>query len=177
MLDGQLALLTYHASAWLNAGAPPRALGNEHPSIHPFRTYRAADGWVNVAVGNDSLFVALCGLLQVPWAGDERFATNAARVRHRRELDALLGPRMLERTVQGWLGALGEVGVPCGPMATVDEALARARPVTHVHPSGAGEVRTLPGGFSVSEAPRTSSRGAPALGADYAAVLADWLGA
>ena len=177
MLDGQVSLLTYHASAWLNAGQEPRARGNAHPSIHPFQSYRTSDGWLNLAVGNDALFVSLCGVLGVSWHTDARFATNAERVRHRVELDELLSPAMAGRSTATWLEQLGQAGVPCGAMRTVPEALDDVELVEHAHPEGGGSVRTLRLPYAVGDAPRAADRRAPRLGEHNAEVVADWVGA
>ncbi|MCB9759032.1 MAG: CoA transferase [Alphaproteobacteria bacterium] len=176
MMDGQLSLLAYHATAWLNAAQAPRARGNQHPSIHPFRAYRAADGWLNLAVGNDRLFAGLCAALEVAWHRDRRFATNAARVANRAALDALLEPRIAARPVAHWIAALQPHRVPAGPMASVPDALERARPVTHDHPTGADPVRTLPPGVRLEGTPWTAERRAPALGEHTEAVFAEWVG-
>ena len=177
MLDGQLALLTYHASAYVNAGKVPGRIGNAHPSIHPFCTYATADGHINVCVGNDSLWATFCGVLAEPgWVSDPRFATNPSRVAHRQDLDALLAPRFATAPTAAWLAALEEAGIPCGPMATVAEALDGATLVEHPHPAGGPPVRTVPLPFAIDEAPRAAERGAPALGQHRDEVLADWLG-
>ena len=175
MLDGQLALLSYHASAWLNAGKPARAMGNRHPSIHPYQAYRASDGWVNVGCGNNALFAALCRELQVDWDSEPRFADNAARVAHRDELDAMLVPRLLEDTVEGWVRRLGERGLPCGPMATVPQALERASTIHHDGPQGE-PWQTLVPGVRISGAQQAATAPPPALGKHRDEVLEEWLG-
>jgi len=175
MLDGVLGLLTYHASAWLNAGRAPRALGNAHPSIHPFRTYQVDGGWLNLAVGNDALFESFCGVIERPLHHEPRFAKNADRVEHRAALDAILEPLMRTRSAAAWSEALGAAGVPCGPMSTVPEALERGRLVTHEHPAGGPPVRTCALPFAVSGAPRAAARRAPGLGEHTDEVLSEWL--
>lgn len=175
MLDGQLSLLSYHASAWLNAGQEPQARGNTHPSIHPYQPYRAADGWVNVACGNDAMFAALSTHLGERWHEDERFSTNVARIDHRDALDELLAPRMAELSVEEWTGTLAGLGIPGGAMASVPVALQNARPCAHGHPSGEGEVLSLPPGFRLSDAEWTAALPPPALGAHRKDVLKDWL--
>ena len=171
MLDGQLALLSYHASAWLNGGSVPVPRGN----THPYQPYQASDGWVNVACGSDSMFASLSKALGESWHLDARFATNAARIAHRAELDSELEPRFRERTVEAWTSRLGELGIAGGAMASVPDALKRAHPCAHPHPGGQGEVFSLPPGFRLSEAAWTAARPPPALGADRDEVLRDWL--
>jgi len=175
MLDGQLALLSYHASAWLNAGTEPKARGNTHPSIHPYQPYQASDGWVNVACGNDSMFAALSEHLGEAWHLDERFARNASRIANREALDALIAPRVAERSVEVWTETLATLGIPGGPMASVPQALERARPCAHAHPGGSGEVFSLPPGFRLSQADWTSNKPPPGLGEHRDEVLKEWL--
>ena len=125
MLDGQVALLTYLASATLNTGRPPRRAGNRHLSIAPYSTYAAADGWLNLAVANESLWRKLTEVMGCPeWATDPRFASNSARVQHIDELEAVLCPRLLAEPLATWLARFEAAGIPAGPVLTVDQTLA-----------------------------------------------------
>ncbi len=176
MLDGQLSLLTYHASAWLNGGLRPKAIGNAHPSIHPFCAYAAADQHFNLAVGNDKLFVQLCETLGLQLHLNPLFSTNAERVRNREALDAALGPLFMSDSAEHWVEILKTAGVPCGPILGVEQALEAATLSTHAHPGKGEPVRTVALPFSLDNAPRSSGRGAPALGAHQQEVFRDWLG-
>ena len=176
MLDGQLSLLTYHASAWLNAQKEPQALGNAHPSIHPFRAYKTADAHLNLALGNDALFSQFCVLLGLEWHQDALYRTNAERVRNREALDRLMVPLMASRTTGQWLELMEPNGFPCGPILTVPQALESATLAEHAHPSGRGVVRTVGLPYKIDEAPRAAHRAPPSLGADRDSVLGDWLG-
>ena len=117
MIDGQAALLTYHASSLLNADVAPQRLGNHHPSIHPYGSYKASDGYLNVAVGNEKLFRSFASALgHDEWVDDPRFATNAVRVAHRSELDPLIDAVLGKSTVAYWCALLMDNGVPAGPI-------------------------------------------------------------
>ena len=176
MLDGQLSLLTYHASAWLNGGKRPVALGNAHPSIHPFRAYQTADSHLNLAIGNDRLFDTFCRRFGLTWHKEPRFETNAKRVENRGALDDELGPLMKTRSTSDWLGELQDEGIPCGPILSVPQALENASIGEHPHPRTNETVRTVALPFQVGNAPRFSDKAAPDLGADEAGVLESWLG-
>ena len=176
MLDGQLSLLTYHASAWLNGGKRPLPLGNAHPSIHPFRAFRTQDSYINLAIGNDRLFEQFCTRFQKTWHQDARFATNARRVENRAALNEVLEPFFEARRTEDWLSELSEEGIPCGPILSIPEALTQARLVDHPHPNGVDTVRTVALPYGIGEAPRATSRPAPNLGGDRAQILAKWLG-
>src|SRR5437764_11862476 len=90
LLDSALAALVNVAQNALVTGEEPGRFGNAHPSIAPYQPFRAADGWVAVAAANDGLFARLCEVLgRSELARDERFRTNAARVRNRDGVIAL----------------------------------------------------------------------------------------
>jgi formyl-CoA transferase/CoA:oxalate CoA-transferase len=172
MLDGQISLLTFHAGSWFATGNVPVRRGNRHPSIVPYETFRASDGWVNLACGNDALFRALCQSVGPPLdalADDARFATNAERVAHRDELTQLLDPLIAARPVADWIALCEKAGIPCGPILNVAEALshpqtlARNMVVPVQHPS-AGAMRTTGVAFRLSETPGAIRQAAPLLG-------------
>ncbi|HEX4456937.1 MAG TPA: CoA transferase [Polyangia bacterium] len=184
MLDGQIALLTYHAGIHFATGGVPARRGNQHPSITPYETYRASDGFVNIAVGNDAQWRALCTAVGAPLAAladDARFATNAARVGQRDALAAILEPIVAARTVDAWLALCDGAGIPCGPILNVAQALAhpqvnaRAMVVPLAHPT-AGDIRVTGVPVKLSETPGTVRKPPPRLGEHTRAVLAEVLG-
>jgi crotonobetainyl-CoA:carnitine CoA-transferase CaiB-like acyl-CoA transferase len=127
LLSSLLSSLTNQAGAHLEAGRVPVPLGNQHPSIAPYETYRAADRDIAIAVGTDAQFAHLAVELGLPGLpGDERFATNSARVAHRAELNAQLAPAFAARTAEEWTELLGARGVPAGPINSLPDAFALA---------------------------------------------------
>ncbi len=147
MLDGLISILSYQAGLALATGVVPGRMGNAHPTIVPYQTFRARDGWLNIGCGNDALFRSFCQASgHANLAGDPRYRTNADRVRHRDALLAELGPLVAARDAADWLAALEAAGVPCGPVLDVGQALAHPQAAaremlrTIVHPS-AGEIR------------------------------------
>lgn len=181
MLDCQIALLTYQAGIYFATGESPGRMGNQHPTITPYETYRCKDGYINVACGNDNMWRKFCGVLgQQGWPEDARFQTNADRVQHRRQLGALIEPVMLEKTQQEWIDALRGAGLPCGPIRTVGQAcddpqvLARDMVVGLEHPK-AGPIRVTGLPLKLSETPGEIHSPPPLLGQHTEAVLADWL--
>lgn len=182
MVEVQLSLLAYHASSWLMAGVAPTRLGNQHPSLHPYSTYEASDGWLNIAVGNEPLFArfsAACG--HPEWAEDPRFATNPDRVHHRAELDAVITEAMAGDTVDGWIARLAEAGVPCGPVLEVPDALshpqvlARGAIVETEHPE-LGALKAVANAVYFPGLPRAASAPPPGVGEHTREVLAEVLG-
>jgi crotonobetainyl-CoA:carnitine CoA-transferase CaiB-like acyl-CoA transferase len=100
-------------------------MGNAHQNIVPYQVFEASDGHLILAVGNDRQFAKFCDVAGQPgWAADARFATNAARVRHRDELVPMLAEAIRQRPRQQWLSALEAAKVPCGSINSIGEALA-----------------------------------------------------
>jgi crotonobetainyl-CoA:carnitine CoA-transferase CaiB-like acyl-CoA transferase len=146
LLDSGLAGLVNVAQGALVTDSEPERYGNAHPSIVPYQDLATASGRVAVAAPNDGLFRALCRTLGVEdLADDERFATNADRVRHRAELIPLLEERLDAASADEWVERLSTAGVPAGKIRTVPDALAAAakagRPATvRVHHPTIGEL-------------------------------------
>jgi crotonobetainyl-CoA:carnitine CoA-transferase CaiB-like acyl-CoA transferase len=135
LLDSGLAGLVNVAQNALVTGREPERHGNAHPNIVPYQDFETASGRIAIAAGNDGLFRALCGAIgREDLPEDERFATNAGRVEHRRELIPQLQERLRDRTAEEWVELFDAVGVPVGKVRSVPEALAAAaaagRPAT-----------------------------------------------
>ena len=115
LLSCLLAGLANQASAYTSAGVVPTRMGNQHPSIAPYELVACAEGNLVVAVGNDRQFAALCEVLGAPWlATDASYATNPARVQHRKELRAELERLLAAKTAGDWTKVLSEARVPAG---------------------------------------------------------------
>ena len=124
LFDTQLAMLANQASNALISGEDPPRQGNTHPNIVPYQTFETADQRIIVAVGNDRQFARLaemCG--HAEWSGEERFATNAARVANRDELVRLIADEIRTRPAAEWLEMLEKAGIPAGPINSITQAL------------------------------------------------------
>ena len=112
LFDTQVAVLANQAANFLATGIPPRRLGNAHPNITPYGSYKTADGAVIVACGNDNLFGKFCAAAGCQaLASDPRFSTNGKRVENRAALDAILGPILAARTTHEWVKLLEGTGI------------------------------------------------------------------
>ena len=177
MLDSVAALLTYQAGIYFATGAAPMRMGNCHPSIAPYDTYRAADGDLVLAVGNDDQFRRLCTVLGRPdLASDPRFTTNAGRVEHYESLKPALDFSIGARTLHDLTSALRAAGVPGGSVRTVAETLAdpqiaaRDMVATLQHPA-AGPVRVMGTPVKLSETQAEIRTAPPMLGQHTDAIL------
>ncbi|NEY89137.1 CaiB/BaiF CoA transferase family protein [Tabrizicola oligotrophica] len=182
MLDSQLAIQE-HAIALASAtGVAPGRTGARHPTITPFSTYRAADGFFVIAAGNDAMFAHLCKTLALPLnPADPRFATNAARCDNHALLKRLIEAVTLEHPAAHWIARMEAAGLPTARVQDMAEVLrdpqllARAM-VLPVLPDAGGTTFTAPGNpIKMSSLPEIDHRRpAPGLDADRKAIL-DWL--
>jgi crotonobetainyl-CoA:carnitine CoA-transferase CaiB-like acyl-CoA transferase len=134
LLDSQIALLAYQNTNYFATGVPPERIGNLHPNIVPYQPFRASDGELILACGNDNLYGKFCeaaGCAEL--ARDPRFVTNGKRVENRAELTRLLSEVFKKRSKREWLELLEAAGVPNGPINDVaqvfDEPQVKARGV------------------------------------------------
>ncbi len=179
MLDVQTAMLCNQAMNYLTTGRVPKRNGNAHPNIQPQDVFACRDGALVLAVGNDSQFRKLCEVLGLAGvADDERYAKNAARVRHRESLVPVLSAAFLRETRAHWVAALEAVGVPCGPINSVDEVF-REPQVQHrgmrldlPHPE-AGSVPLVASPMRFAAAPIEYERHPPMLGEHTHEVLTE----
>jgi crotonobetainyl-CoA:carnitine CoA-transferase CaiB-like acyl-CoA transferase len=107
---------------YVASGTEQERHGNAHPNIAPYQSFRALDGHVVVAVGNDAQFARLLETLGLA-AEDQRFATNPGRLAHRAELTEWLGAAIAKRPRDEVVTALAAADVPAGPVLSVGEAV------------------------------------------------------
>lgn len=181
MLDSQLAIQEHAIALTAATGVAPGRTGARHPTITPFSTFRASDGFVVIAAGNDAMFAVLCKTLALPVADDPRFATNAARCENNALLKRLIEAITLGQPVAHWIETLEAAGLPTGKVQTMAEVLTDPQllarhMVLPVEPNAQGTRFTAPGNpIKMSSLPEISSRAAaPALDGDRQALLA-WL--
>jgi len=174
MLDAVAALLTYQAGIYFATDQAPARLGNRHPTIVPYDTFRASDGDFVLAVGNDDLWKRFCEVAGLD-LGDG-FATNRQRVSRHDELRSILADRLATRTRKAWIAALTAAGIPCGSVRDLADVFAdpqiEARAmVERVEHATLGSVRVLGTPLKLSDTPPSVRTAPPALGAHTAAIL------
>jgi crotonobetainyl-CoA:carnitine CoA-transferase CaiB-like acyl-CoA transferase len=181
LLDVQVACLANQAMNYLVSGSAPRRSGNAHPNLVPYQDFPTSDGYMVIAVGNDAQFARLCvvmGLSQL--AVDPNFVTNKSRVINRRALIDKLSAVTVTHPTAHWIAALESVGVPAGPINTLDavfddpQVRARGMRIDLPHPV-AGTVPLVANPLRLSETPVTYRSAPPPLGAQTHEVLAERL--
>src|SRR5467141_373869 len=182
LLDSQIALLAYQNTNYFATGKPPKRIGNLHPNIVPYQPFRAADGEVILACGNDNLYRKFCEAAGCPeLAHDPRFAPNGKRVENRVELTRLLGEVFRRRSKREWLELLEAAGVPNGPINDVaqvfEEPQVKARGVRiELDHSAAGKLPGVASPMRFSETRIEYRLAPPLLGEHTDEVLRGLLG-
>jgi crotonobetainyl-CoA:carnitine CoA-transferase CaiB-like acyl-CoA transferase len=182
LLDTQIAFLANQAMNYLATGEVPGRIGNAHPNIVPYQTFKTADGDIILACGNDNLFNKFCEVAGCQHlATDERFATNGKRVENRAVLTPLLAEVFAKRTTRDWVETLEAAGVPNGPINNLKQVfeepqvIARGVKIELEHPS-AGRVPLVASPMRFSATPLEYKRAPPTLGQDTDEILRDILG-
>lgn len=170
LLDTQVAFLANQAMNYLASGEIPGRLGNAHPNIVPYQTFKTRDGDIILACGNDNLFNKFCEVAGCRHlAQDARFATNGKRVENRATLVPLLEGVFKSRATREWVEALEAAGVPNGPINNIEQVfeepqvVARGMRIELDHPL-AGKVPLVASPMRFSATPLAFETPPPTLG-------------
>jgi len=182
LYETSLAMLINVASNYLTAGRNGGRFGNGHPSIVPYTTYRTADAMVAIGIGNERQFARTAEVLGHPeWAQDARFTSNRARVENRDLIDGLINEALSHDGADAWLDKLKAVGVPCGKINSVADALDDPHTVARdmietVEHSTIGALKMLGIPFKFSDTACSVRRAPPTLGQHSDEILKGELG-
>ena len=122
LLDSQVALLSYAATNYFVSGSITNRLGNAHPNIVPYQSFKARDMHFVLAIGNDKQWGIFCKSINKPeWIDDEKYSTNALRVNNRRQLIDQLNKLFATQNAGYWLEIFDKVGLPSGPINELDK--------------------------------------------------------
>lgn len=179
LLGSTLASLVNQAQNAFVSGVPPTRLGNAHPNIVPYETFRTADGEIAIAVGSERQWPRFCAALERPeLADDPRFRTNGLRVEHRAELWPIVAATLQEHPAPVWLERFAAAEIPCGPINDIatafasPEATALGMSVQMAHPA-LGAIRQVGLPFRLSATPASIRTPPPLLGEHTDEILAE----
>ena len=181
LFDTAIALLANVGNSHLGTGSESGRYGNGHPTIVPYTSYRCLDGLIALAVGNDSQFTKLAELLNHPeWARDERFFTNASRVKYRTIIDDLIAKELINYSAKSLINLLRQNGIPVGQVNTVKEALASdqtkaKKMVRTIDHNKIGKFKTLGIPLKMVGTPSSIRYAPPLLGQHTEEVLKEYL--
>jgi crotonobetainyl-CoA:carnitine CoA-transferase CaiB-like acyl-CoA transferase len=124
LLSSLLSLMSVQGQRYLSLGEVPVPMGNAHPVIFTYGSFMAADGLMNIAPATTAMWENVCELLGLSHlVTDERFLTNADRVRNREVLQAEFDKALGSNSRAHWTEVLLANGVPAGPINTIADAM------------------------------------------------------
>jgi formyl-CoA transferase len=179
MLGGQIGLLTYQAGIFFATGQSPASTGNAHPIVAPYQTFKTGDGYVNIAGGNDAIWVRMCRALEIDdLLDDPRFTNNAGRITNLPDLVPLIEAALASHTSAEVISRLEASAVPCAPIHDVADVFADPQ-VEHYrlrqrvpHPT-LGEVDQIGFPYVLSQTPCDIRLPPPLLGQHTDELLAE----
>src|SRR5579872_240706 len=170
LLESQLFMLDFQAARWLVAGEVPGQSGNDHPTQTPMGAFPASDGHINIAASSPAQWKRFCEVLGRPdWLAKDAWRSVGRRTRDRAAVNAAIAEETRKHPSAYWVDAMEKVGIPCGPIYTIDQAFADpqvkhlgvAAPIQHPR-LGATHVVASPINMrGVDKAIRTPAQGAP----------------
>ncbi|MCZ6605046.1 MAG: CaiB/BaiF CoA-transferase family protein [Alphaproteobacteria bacterium] len=181
LLDCQVAMLANQGMNYLTSGKSPGRLGNAHPNIVPYQAFQTADSHIIIAVGNDAQFARFCEAIGRPdLAAEPAYADNGGRVKNREALVSAIAGTLAELNSQPLQAALDAVGIPWGPINTIEQLFADPQVVARGlrfdldHPL-AGSVPMVRNPIRYSKTEIDHDAPPPLLGEHTDAVLAELL--
>jgi crotonobetainyl-CoA:carnitine CoA-transferase CaiB-like acyl-CoA transferase len=183
LLDTQVAVMSNVAQYYLTSGEVPPRMGNAHLTIVPYEVFRASDGYIVLAVGNDRQYQDFCILAGRPELyQDPRFTENKNRVKNRDILVPLVREIIAQYPRNYWIDNLEKKDVPCGPVNTLDQVFddpqvrARGMAVKMKHAATPDPVTLIANPLVFSETPVSYRHAPPVIGEDTRDILKDELG-
>jgi len=177
LMEGQLAMLSYHLTSFFATGRPPVRRGAASQLSVPYQAFQAKDDWVVVAAFTQRMWQGVCTAIEKPeWFADERFCSSNQRAANRAILIPMLAEVFALRTVEEWVARLSAQGVPCTSVNSIDkvvrdeQVIARDMIAEVEHPT-AGTIRMAGLPVKLSANPGSIRRHAPLLGEHSAEVL------
>ena len=182
LLDSQVALLSYAATNYFVSGSITERLGNAHPNIVPYQSFKARDMHFVLAIGNDKQWEIFCkAISRTEWINDDKFSTNAVRVNNRKLLVDKLSKLFATQNAKYWLDIFDKVGLPAGPINELDKVFeneqikSREMCIELPHPTD-NKVTILNSPIKIPTAPTTTHKAPPTLGEHTEEILHEMIG-
>jgi crotonobetainyl-CoA:carnitine CoA-transferase CaiB-like acyl-CoA transferase len=183
LVDSVVASMEIINQIYLVEGRLPEKIGNRYESVYPYDSFRAKDGSIVIACGNDKLWALLCNLMGTPeYITDERYDKNIKRVRAHAEIKEIVEKWSTTLNMDELIKAIDGVGVPCAPINNIEQVVndphiaeAREMFVDVEHPI-AGKMKITGAHIKLSETKAEVRTPAPLLGQHNSEVLKDILG-
>lgn len=177
LLDVQVATLANRAMNYLTTGVSPHRMGNSHPNIVPYQTFKAQDKEFIIACGNDKQFKDLCIAIELQeLLQDPRYIKNQDRVKHRIELIECLSQHFLTQNAKHWVDAIHQYKVPVGVINSIQDAfqepqIQHREMVVSLPHILKDDFKVIASPINLSETPVEYRKAPPRLGEDTQTIL------
>jgi crotonobetainyl-CoA:carnitine CoA-transferase CaiB-like acyl-CoA transferase len=180
LVESMTRMLSPKLTSYLGSGELQRRTGGRDSVVAIYQVFDTADEPISLALGNDAIFGRFCAVIDRPdWSANPDFSSNAGRRAHRAHLVGEIGKLLLERTAAEWLQLFAKADVPAGPVNNLESVVTDphllARGLFYRDGEGDEAIPQVNTGWQLDGAANRLRRRPPALGADTADVLADWL--
>ncbi|MBC8452083.1 MAG: CoA transferase [Rhodospirillaceae bacterium] len=181
LLESMIQMMDFQASRYLVDGDVPKQAGNNHPTSIPTGVFETADGHINIAASGQVLFERFCGAVGLEHlVNDPDYAKAGGRSDNRDALNKVINERISQEPSQHWVDLLNEVGVPCGPIYSVDQVFADPQ-VEHLkmaktqHHPELGDIKLVGQAINLTKTPEPEEfrLPVPELGEHTDSILAD----
>ena len=171
---------TYWQSAIASAtGVAPGPLGSAHPLTAPYQAFQTKDKWITVGASNQNTWLKLIDALGAKELQEnEKFNSNANRMKNLTELTELLKKELVKKTAEEWLKLFDEKGLPCGPINTVtemfeDSQTIERKMIVDVKNTKAGSFKAIGMPIKFSETKVEDTKESPTFGQHTKQILLD----
>ena len=172
---------TYWQSAIASAtGVAPGPLGSAHPLTAPYQAFQTKDKWITVGASNQNTWLKLIDALGAKELQEnEKFNSNANRMKNLTELTELLKKELVKKTAEEWLKLFDEKGLPCGPINTVTEMFEdpqtiERKMIVDVKNTKAGSFKAIGMPIKFSETKVEDTKESPTFGQHTKQILLDY---
>ena len=179
LLQAQIFMLDFQAARWLSEKQIAGQAGNNHPTSVPTGVFKTLDGSINLAVAGETIWKRFAEAIDKElWLQMEEFKDAKSRLKNRDYLNQLIEEVTITKTSNEWVEMLEKVGVPCGPINTIDKVFDDPQ-VKHL--GIAQEIETIPFGdtklvgqpFNLSRSSSSMKRRPPEKGEHNEDVFGD----
>ena len=179
LLQAQIFMLDFQAARWLSEKHVAGQAGNNHPTSVPTGVFKTSDGSINLAVAGETIWRRFADAVnKKEWIEKKEFKNAKERLKNRDFLNKLIEEVTISKTSDEWVEKLEKVGVPCGPINSIDKVFSDPQ-VKHL--GIAQSVDTIPFGetelvgqpFNLSRSPSIMKQRPPEKGEHNEDVLLD----
>ena len=179
LLQAQIFMLDFQAARWLSEKQIAGQAGNNHPTSVPTGVFKTLDGSINLAVAGETIWKRFAEAIdKEQWLQMEEFKDAKSRLKNRDHLNQLIEEVTITKTSNEWVEMLEKVGVPCGPINSIDKVFDDPQ-VKHL--GIAQEIETIPFGdtklvgqpFNLSRSSSSMKRRPPEKGEHNEDVFGD----